>query len=82
MKYYKVKNQYDNLRKYNGKKVQFQGIWIGGELYTEKELQKIINTGVYVNSKYFDIIEIPKTETYFFFGARFSGLYNPEVVTE
>lgn len=72
MKYYKVKKEYDNLQRYNGKTVNFDGIWIANELYTEKELKKLVNSGVYINLKYFDVIEISKNKTYWFFGSRFS----------
>jgi hypothetical protein len=73
MLYYKVKPEYDNLQRYNGKKVQFDGIWIGNELYTHKELDKLAASGIYINSKYFDPINIPKNQVYFFFGARFQN---------
>jgi hypothetical protein len=73
MKYYRVKPEYDNLRKYNGKKVLFDGIWIASELYTQKELEKLTKAGFTVLYKYFDPVEISKKQTYFFFGARFSN---------
>ena len=36
------------------------------------ELNRIDKSGIPVNMTYFEEIEIPKTKTYFFFGARFS----------
>lgn len=74
MIYYRVKEQYDNLRRYNGKKVTFEGIWIGKELYTKKELDKLTARGVVVLSKYFDPVNLPKNKIYFFFGARFAAV--------
>ncbi len=71
MKYYRVKSEYDNLPRYNGKKVKFDNIWISNELYTEKEINKLVSSGIYVNMKYFDLVNIPKNKVYFFFGARF-----------
>ena len=72
MKYYRVKPEYDNLRKYNGKKVLYDGIWIENELYTQKELEKLTKAGFVVLYKYFDPVEISKKKTHYFFGARFS----------
>ena len=72
MKYYRVKPEYDNLRKYNSKKALYDGIWVENELYTQKELEKLTKAGFVVLYKYFDPVEIKKTETYWFFGARFS----------
>lgn len=72
MKYYKVKKEYDNLQRYNGKTVNFDGVWVANELYTKKELKKLANGGLYINLKYFDVVEINKNKTYWFFGARFA----------
>ena len=61
MQYYKVKPQYDNCRKSNG------DIYIANELYTQQEViqQKL-------NKDYLDVVEVPKNQIYFFFGARFA----------
>lgn len=71
MKYFKVKPEYDNFRLiYNGK---HNGILVGNELYTEKELYKKKILFCYgVDFKMFTMIEIPKNKVYFFFGARFA----------
>lgn len=71
MIYYKVKPEFDNLQKYNGKTVRFDDIWIRNELYTKTELYNLIKKGVYVDYKYFDVVQISKNNTYWFFGARF-----------
>lgn len=72
MKYYRVKAEYDNLQQYNGKKVLFEGIWIGKELYTKTELNRLVQRGVFVHPKYFDEINISKSKIYWLFGARFA----------
>lgn len=59
MKYYKVKPEYDNKRRNDN------NIYIANELYTEKEVEKY-----HINKNYCDIVNIPKNETYFFFGVR------------
>ena len=61
MKYYKVKPEYDNKRRSDN------NIYIANELYTEKEVEKY-----HINKSYCDIVNISKSETYFFFGARFA----------
>ena len=70
MLYYKVKPQYDNKTRYirnNKRQIIPNGILIGGELYTPKEYEKLMNC-----SEWFDKVEIPKNKIYFFFGARFA----------
>lgn len=62
MKYYKVKPEHDNRRKPS--KTGYE-IYIGNELYTEKEVER---QGL--NKDYLQEIEIPKTQIYWFFGAR------------
>ena len=61
MKYYKVKPEYDNKRRNDN------NIYVANELYTEKEVEKY-----HINKSYCDIVNIPKNETYFFFGVRFA----------
>lgn len=72
MLYFRVKPDMDQrpLYKYicNGQKVKQDGILIANELYTPGERQKIANA-----AKFFDRVEIKKTETYLFFGARFAN---------
>lgn len=65
MTYYRVREQYDNLPK--NPKVRDGNVLVGGELYTEKELNKL----PYIYAGAFEKVEIDKKNTYFFFGARF-----------
>ena len=84
MKYYRVKSEFDNY-----KMSKDYDIFVGNELFTEKELKKVKikyanrnNMGRSVLSisaadeknlmERFDIVEIPKTKTYWMFGARFA----------
>lgn len=71
MKYYRVPEKMDNKTRYSydSKKLgrlKTDGIFVGNELYTEKEAQKYFGALVWL-----DPVEIPKNNTYFFFGARF-----------
>lgn len=83
MKYYRVKPEFDNY-----KMSKNYDIFVGNELFTEKELEKVkIKYANRNNTKRsimslsaadekilmsrFDIIEIPKSKTYWMFGARF-----------
>ena len=72
MLYYRVKPDMDNrpLYKYVGhtNRVKQDGILIANELYTPAERKQIANA-----DKFFERVEIKKTETYWFFGARFSN---------
>lgn len=71
MTYYKVKPQYDNRCRYrrnnHGKSVP-DGILIAHELYTPGEFKGIANC-----PEWFAAIEIPKSQIYWFFGARFQS---------
>ena len=84
MKYYRVKSEFDNY-----KMSKDYDIFVGNELFTKKELEKVKikyanrnNMGRSVLSisaadeknlmERFDIVEIPKTKTYWMFGARFA----------
>lgn len=66
MTYYRVREQYDNFPK--NPKVKDGNILVGGELYTEKELNKL----PYIYAGAFEKVEIDEKDTYFFFGARFA----------
>lgn len=69
MKYYRVKPQYDNhprFKEQTNHKLRQDGILIANELYTPRERAQIMN-----GNWFFDEIEVPKTKTYWFFGARF-----------
>jgi hypothetical protein len=75
VKYYRVKPEYDNAKKYvwrskNGLRclVHDSGdILVANELYTPAERAKIANRKLH-----FEEVEIPKSKVYFFFGARFA----------
>lgn len=67
MIYYRVREQYDNFPK--NPKVRDGNILVSGELYTEKEFEKL----PFVYAGAFERVEINKKDTYFFFGARFAN---------
>lgn len=77
MKYYKVKPMFDNVAKIKataaGKVYHTGDIYIGNELYTEKEVDKMKNSFLLPASidKMFDVVTINKNHTFFCFGARF-----------
>lgn len=60
MKYYKVKPEYDN------RVLKKRFIYVGGELFTEKECKRYE-----VNTNYCEVVDEKPKNTYFFFGARF-----------
>lgn len=71
MKYYKVLDKYDNCQKLldiNGKVIYKGDILIGNELYTQKEFEKLAN-----HQSMFEVVNIKKSNVYFFFGARFEA---------
>lgn len=72
MLYYKVKKDYGGKTLWrNGK---YHGNLVAHELYTENELNKRnILLCNHVQFNWFDLVEIPKSKTYWFFGARFSN---------
>jgi len=63
MKFYKVKNQSDNVP-------HRKGFLVGNELYTEKELNKLSLSSNFIEEN-FDSVEINKFKTFWMFGARF-----------
>lgn len=63
MKYYKVKQESDNV-------THNKGFLVANELYTEKELDKLNLSGKFIELN-FDKVEISKFKTYWLFGARF-----------
>jgi hypothetical protein len=72
MKYYQVKPEHDQKDKFiyvghSNLLVKHDGILIGNELYTPRERERIA-----VSDKYFNIIDVPKKYSYYFFGARFN----------
>lgn len=71
MLYYRVKPEFDNVRRDKD-----FNIFIGNELYTPKELEKVRAT--YNNRRFnfdsiFEKVEISRKKIYFFFGARFAN---------
>lgn len=73
MIFYRVKQEYDNKpqTKRKNRILRYCGIWIGNELYTGCELDRMEKRGIMIPEQIFEKVEIKKTETYFFFGARF-----------
>lgn len=71
MLYYRVKPEYDNKTRYkwnnHGQGVP-DSILVANELYTPAEFRKIANCPAW-----FEQVNIKKTSTYFFFGARFAS---------
>ena len=70
MTYYKVPQAWDQEPRPKQTKTGyyiFDGIWIGGELYTRRELEK---RGAFGALKRFEKVEISKKQVYWFFGAR------------
>lgn len=71
MKYYRVKPENDNRPRFKfrrGGGLEMDGIFVGNELYTAKEIAKYPG-GVAMC----DPVEISRKQIYFFFGARFSN---------
>lgn len=68
MTYYKVKKQYDNIKRVVKSKngLKYDGILVANELYTPTEYKKLAN-----NPYCFEVVEVPKNKIYWFFGARF-----------
>ena len=65
MIYYRVRKEFDNFPQ--NPRIHDGNILIGGELFTEKEFNKLS----YVYAGAFERIDIPRNQTYWFFGARF-----------
>lgn len=61
MTYFKIKATADQRKRSDG------SIYIANELYTPKEKEKYN-----IPIAYYDTIEIPKSKTFFMFGARFA----------
>ena len=67
MKYYRIRKEYDNFPK--DPKVRDGNIYIGEELYTESEFNKL----PYVYAGAYEIVDVKKSDTYWMFGARFQA---------
>lgn len=78
MNYYKVKPECDQTRVINKSKTngcyKIYGYIFANELLTERELKREFNLSEEFTpnfiKKHFDIVNIPKNNTYFFFGVR------------
>ena len=66
MRYYRVRKEYDNFPQ--NPRIKDGNILIANELYTEKEFNKL----PYIYAGAFEMIDIPKNQTYWMFGARFA----------
>lgn len=69
MKFYRVISSADGtprVLKNKNDRFYINGELVRNELYTEKEKSKICN-----NKKCFEVVDISKKKTYWFFGARF-----------
>jgi len=81
MKYYKVKPEHDNKRRWKfhkGGGLEIDGVMLGNELYTPKEVNKYLGLAACC-----EVVEIPKSKIYFSFGARYStvtGGYKHEIL--
>ena len=78
MTYYKVKEKYDGVNV--NPLIADSNILIKNELITTAELKRLLARGLskYKNyANFFDVVEVSKNKTYFFFGARYeSGANN------
>ena len=72
MLYYRVKPEKDNVPKRKKGSLAQDGIYIGNELYTVKEWEKLV-LKYRVSEAVCDIVNIKPKETYWFFGARFAN---------
>lgn len=80
MKYYRVLPKFDGVQvlkmKRHGLTVDRE--LVRNELYTDAELKKLLNgadlrgRGVRDGVQVFEAVDVPKTETYWMFGARFA----------
>ena len=80
MKFYKVKPEFDGVGVYKVRRygqIYLANSLIGNELYTEKELHKLLcgatlnGRGVKDDTIIFDTVEISKRNTFWNFGCRF-----------
>ena len=68
MIYYRVRPQYDQFPQ--NPRVRDYNILVANELYTEAEFNKL----PFVYAGAFERVEIPKSQTYWLFGARFATI--------
>jgi hypothetical protein len=69
--YYRVRKEYDQFPK--NPRIHDGNILVAEELYTEAEFNKL----PYVYAGAFERVEIPRKQTYWFFGARFQQKQSP-----
>lgn len=69
MIYYRVKPEKDNVPKRKKGSFAQDGIYIGNELYTVKEWEKLV-LKYRVSEAVCDIVNVKPKETYWFFGAK------------
>ena len=67
MVYYRVRKEFDNFPQ--NPRIRDGNILIGEELFTEKEFNRL----PFVYAGAFERVEMPKSQTYWLFGARFGG---------
>ncbi len=91
MKYYKVRKQYDNTQvtKCNRSgKIIIDRFLVGNELYTPAEFRKLTRgatfrgNGVKDDTVIFDLVEVNKNNTFWFFGARFRETFSEMIEQE
>lgn len=71
MTYYRVRKEYDQMPK--NPSVRDGNILVANELLTEAEFNKL----PYIYAGAFERVEISKSQTYWFFGARFAKHESP-----
>lgn len=84
MLYYRVRPEYDNkgrIKRGRGGIPEYDGIYIGGELFTAKEVEKEYNSHIVgiAREKLFEAVNVSRKSVYWFFGARFSTELKREV---
>ncbi len=67
MLFYRIRKEYDQFPK--NPKIRDGNIYIGGELYTTLEFNKL----PYIYAGAYEKIDIPKNKTFWSFGARFEA---------
>lgn len=75
MTYYRVKNEFDNRRRWKYARrggLEIDGIYIGGELFTPAEYRKECRTHL-IGADIFETVDLSRKNTYWSFGARFAA---------
>lgn len=71
MTYYRVRKEFDQRRKHPHNPKDYD-ILVADELYTEHERKQLK-----IPDEAFEQVEVPKSQTYWFFGARFQQKESP-----